>query len=148
MKQMAFKIIKRSGHALLDLAAILLVLVMIVHVSLAGVAVWLNTPPGQDMLRRNVDAVLIDSGYTLSFKNLSYNPLDGVVVTNLNFGDGAGPVLSADRISLRLGLMSLAARQGVVSLRGGHVILYKMPQTVDVLTWTACRLRGWRFRNG
>jgi autotransporter translocation and assembly factor TamB len=97
MKQMAIKTIKRTGHAILDLAAILLVLVILVHVSLAVAAVWFNTPSGQDMLRRNIDTALAESGYTLHFKSLSYNPLDGVVVTNLNMGDGAGPILSADQ---------------------------------------------------
>lgn len=131
MKQMAIKTIKRTGHAILDLAAILLVLVILVHVSLAVAAVWLNTPSGQDMLRRNIDTALAESGYTLHFKSLSYNPLDGVVVTNLNMGDGAGPILSADQLSVRISLLSFAARQGALNVRGGHVTLYRLPEGTD-----------------
>lgn len=128
MKQIAIKTIKRTGHAILDMAAILLVLVILIHVSLAVVAVWLNTPPGQDMLRRNIDAALVESGYTLYFKTLSYNPLDGFVVTGLNVGGDAGPIAAADQLSLRVNLLPLAARRGSVDLRGNHVTLYRLPE--------------------
>lgn len=127
MTQTAPKIARKIGHAALDVAAILLALVIVIHLSLGVAAVWLNTPSGQELLRRNIDLALAESGYTLHFKAISYDPLDGVVVRDFNMGDGAGPLVGVDQFSVRVGLLPFAARQGAVTIRAGHVTLYRLP---------------------
>lgn len=120
-------ILKKTGHAVLEVMSFLLLFVMLVHVLIAVGFVWLGTPGGQTMLRKQINQALDGTGYVVDYHALYYSAITGLNVTGLRVDDANGVIADADRMTIRIGLLPLAARHAAASFEAGSVTVHRLP---------------------
>lgn len=110
------------------ISALVLALMIVAQVALwIGIA-WLNTGNGQTWLQDKIAAQLEGSGYTIAFKRLGMPLRRSLMVSGLQVADADGPILTADDLLLSVDILPLLGKDLVISLRGGHVALLRLPQ--------------------
>ncbi len=131
MIRMMKKTIRITGRVMIAALSLLLALFILFDVLLAGSAVWLNTPSGQNWVKPKIAAALADSGYDLSYNALVYSMANGLTVTDLKLSDAQGAIAEIDYASLRLHILSVAARQVSLGLNAHSIVLYRLPESSE-----------------
>ncbi|WP_435640284.1 translocation/assembly module TamB domain-containing protein [Micavibrio aeruginosavorus] len=120
-------ILRKTGHAVLEVLSFLFLFVMLVHVLIAVGFVWLGTPGGQAMMRKQINLALEGTGYSIDYHALYYSAVGGLNVTGLRVDDANGVIADADRMTVRLGLLPLAARHAAISVDAGAITVHRIP---------------------
>lgn len=120
-------ILQKTGHAVLEVLSVLFLFVMMIHVLIAVGFVWLGTPGGQAMLRKQINLALDGTGYAVDYHAVYYSAISGLTITGLRIDDSDGIVADADRMTMRLGIVPLAARHAAISFDAGAVTVHRLP---------------------
>lgn len=131
------KFLHHAKHLFLGFLAIALLLFMGINLILGGTVAWLNTANGQQWIKGFVAQALEGTNYQTDYKAVFYSPFGGLTVTDLVFTDAEGPIAQIDVLSLHIDVLPLAAKQGIIAIKGGHAILYRLPPAEDKAEDTA-----------
>ncbi len=131
VKRIAKAVPKRTGKFFVWLGAILLLLGFVIQIAVwAGVA-WLNSEGGQNWTKAQLDTVLKESGYAISFDRFHYSPLTNITIGNFTVSDKEGELVKGERLRLHLDILPLAAKNLRVSLDMETLAISRLPAKAE-----------------
>lgn len=117
----------KAGQAILATCAFLLIVAAILQITFTVGLNLAATGAGTDLLEKKINAAVKESGYSISFDKILYDPVRGIILRNFSLSDPQGPFLILDKFSLSASLFSIPLRNLEVTAHGDHLIVLRLP---------------------
>lgn len=129
------KVISTATAPFIFVCALAFALLALAQIILVAGFIWLNAGQGgRDLLNAYLADSLAESGYTLALARITYDPLRGFALRDIQISDQDGILAEADRIILSPGLMALPAGILNLSIDGGAITIYRWPASTEEKT--------------
>lgn len=115
----------------LGLAALLLLGLIAIQIILIVGINLVSTGKGSAFLSKQINAAIIDSGYSIGFDGLYYDPVRGITIHDLAVSDEQGTFMTLDHFSLGVDFVLGPLRTLDIHAKGGTLALDRMPELTE-----------------
>ncbi len=128
MRALIKQCVRQFIRFVLSLTAVMFGVLILLQLGLIIGINFLATGNATHFVQGQINALTADSGYTVTFKQLSYGPIRGLILTDLVMADKRGKAISIDLVAIKMNLASLMLRALDLSIQGQTLTLLRLPE--------------------